>query len=143
MADPSGGRHATSDNTAIAVIGVAAGGAKFLLDGFCHRMTLSQRWQALRGLNHRWSALPGVQHVAVGYERYGMQSDDEYFYEQMELEHRRKLPNAHFPIQELNWPREGGNSKQERVERLEEEISGMNGDQRLCQPFQGWRHRPQ
>lgn len=119
MCDPSRGRSATSDNTAIAVVGVGAGGVKYLLDGFCHRMTLSQRWQNLRMLYHRWSAMRGVQHVAVGYERYGAQSDDEYFTEQMELEHRRRIPNAHFLIQELAWPREGGNSKQERVERLE------------------------
>jgi hypothetical protein len=119
MADPSRGRTATSDNTAMAVVGVAAGGVKFLLDGRCHHMTLSQRWVALRTLYHRWSAMPGVQHVAVGYERYGAQSDDEYFQEQMALEAKRRVPNAHFSIAELNWPREGGNSKRERVERLE------------------------
>jgi hypothetical protein len=64
----------------------------------------------------------GVMHVAVGYERYGQQSDDEYFQEQMELDHRRKVPNAHFPISELAWPREGGGSKRERVERLEPDL---------------------
>jgi hypothetical protein len=119
MCDPSKGRLATSDNTAIAVIGISATGGKYLIDGACHRMTLSQRWQALRTLYHRWSAMPGVQHVSVGYERFGAQSDDEYFREQMELEQRKKVPNAMFIIHELNWPREGGNSKKERVERLE------------------------
>jgi hypothetical protein len=119
MADPSRGRYSHSDSTAIAVVGVAAGGAKYLLDGMCHRMTLSQRWVALRTLYRRWSEAKGVQHIAVGYERFGSQSDDEYFTEQMELDARRKVPNAHFSIQELSWPREGGNSKRERVERLE------------------------
>jgi hypothetical protein len=119
MCDPSRGRHAHSDATAMAVVGIGAGGAKFLLDGYCHRMTLSQRWIALRTLYHRWSDAKGIQHIAVGYERFGAQSDDEYFQEQMELDARRKIPNAHFPISELNWPREGGNSKRERVERLE------------------------
>jgi len=119
MADPSRGRTATSDNTAIAVVGVAASGMKFLVDGACHRMTLSQRWTTLRTLYHRWSATPGVQRVAVGYERFGAQSDDEYFREQMDLEARRRIPNAHFAIEELAWPREGGHSKRERVERLE------------------------
>ena len=122
MADPSRGRHATSDNTAMAVIGVSSTGAKFLLDGACHRMTLSQRWVALRTFWHRWSAMRGVQHCAVGYERYGQQSDDEYFQEQMELEHRRKVASAHFVIHELAWPREGGGSKRERVERLEPDL---------------------
>lgn len=120
MCDPSRGRSATSDNTAIAVVGIAAGGVKFLLDGFCHRMTLSQRWTNLRALYHRWRGTAGVQHISVGYERYGAQSDDEYFTEQMEIEWKRtRNPNAHFLIEELAWPREGGNSKQERVERLE------------------------
>jgi hypothetical protein len=119
MCDPSKGRSATSDNTAIAVIGISATGGKYLIDGACHRMTLSQRWVMLRTMYHRWSEMPGVQHVAVGYERFGAQSDDEYFREQMELEQRRRIPNAMFVIQELNWPREGGNSKKERVERLE------------------------
>ena len=122
MADPSRGRHTSSDNTAMAVIGISATGAKFLLDGACHRMTLSQRWVMLRGLYHRWSGMRGVQHIAVGYERYGQQSDDEYFQEQMELDARRKVANAHFVINELAWPREGGGSKRERIERLEPDL---------------------
>jgi hypothetical protein len=119
MADPSRGRSANSDNTAIAVVGISATGAKFLLDGACHRMTLSQRWSALRLFYHRWSRAAGVQHVSVGYERFGAQSDDEYFSEQMRLEAKTKGPSAMFPIEELSWPREGGNSKRERIERLE------------------------
>jgi hypothetical protein len=113
MGDPSRGRNATSDNTAIAVVGMAASGAKFLLDGVCHRMTLSQRWEALRTLYQRWSTASGVQHVSVGWERFGAQSDDEYFLERMTIE------RIHFPITELSWPREGGASKRERIERLE------------------------
>lgn len=119
LADPSRGRSSDSDNTAIAVIGIAAGGSKFLLDGVRHRMTLSQRWTALRTLYHKWKRQKGVQHIAVGYERYGAQSDDEYFQEQMRLEARRGIDDAHFAIQELNWPRDGTQSKRERVERLE------------------------
>jgi len=122
LCDPSKGRHSTSDNTAMAVIGISSAGGKYLLDGVCHRMTLSQRWQALRTLYHRWREMPGVQHIVVGYEVFGQQSDDEYFREQMELDHRRKIPNAFFPIEELTWPREGGSSKRERVERLEPDL---------------------
>lgn len=114
MADPSMGKSATSDNTAIAVVGVASNGAKFFLDGVCHRMSLSQRWVCLRDLYKKWSSMPGAQTVAVGYERYGAQSDLEYFEEQM-----RRRGEVVFAIQELNWVRDGGQSKKARVQRLE------------------------
>lgn len=130
--DPSKGRNATSDNTAIAVIGTASGGARYLLDGYCHRMTLSQRWVALRELYRKWSETIGVQHVYVGYERYGAQSDDEYFTEQMERE------KFFFPIEELNWPREGGRSKRDRVERLEPDFRNS----RFYLPLAAWKDGP-
>jgi hypothetical protein len=123
MCDPSRGRFKESDNTAISVVGVAPGGTKYLLDGYCHRMTLSQRWVALRSMYEKWSAAPGVQHVEVGYERYGAQSDDEYFQEQMAIEAKRAKAqdkrHQWFAIQELNWPRDGAESKRDRIERLE------------------------
>ena len=119
MCDPSRGRSATSDNTAMAVIGIASNGAKFLLDGLCHRMTLSQRWVNLRGLYRKWSRARGIGHIAVGYERYGAQSDDEYFQEQMARDEKASPGSGYFSIQELNWPRDGTESKRERVERLE------------------------
>ena len=113
MCDPSRGRSADSDNTAIAVIGISSTGVKYLLDGARHRMPLSERWRRLSQLYDKWSRTRGVQKVKVGYERYGAQSDDEYFQEQMKLEKR------HFPITELNWTKDGTTSKKERVERLE------------------------
>lgn len=140
MCDPSRGRSATSDNTAIAVVGVGVGGVKYLLDGACHRMTLSQRWHTLKSLYRKWRKMRGVQHIAVGYERYGAQSDDEYFAEQMEVDQRNKVADSHFTINELNWPREGGDSKRERVERLEPDF--RNG--RFYLPREVWRDgRPQ
>lgn len=129
MCDPSKGRSASSDNTAISVVGLASGGSKFLLDGYCHRMTLSQRWVAIRDLYKKWSKAGGVQHIAVGYERYGAQSDDEYFQEQMD---REKL---WFVMDELNWTRDGTQSKRDRVERLEPDFRNS----RFYLPLAVWR----
>lgn len=115
LVDPSRGTHAESDRTAMAVIGIDSTDNKYLLDGYCHRMPLSERWQKLRELYLKWSKMPCTQKVEVGYERYGMQSDDEYFMEQM----RQTGPT--FDLVEVSWVREqaGGQSKKARVERLE------------------------
>jgi hypothetical protein len=114
MGDPSRGRSATSDRTALVVIGIDPNSNKYLLDGYCHRMPLSERWKRLSELHKRWSTMPGVQTVSVGYERFGQQSDDEYFAEQM------RVDGHHFSITELNWTGQvGRESKKFRVERLE------------------------
>lgn len=113
LCDPSKGTpNRRSDRTAIAVIGIDAGGNKYLLDGYRHRMKLPERWKCLKTLHKKWTREPGVQSVNVGYERYGMQTDIEYFEEQME---REKL---HFTIEEVNWTRDHNQSKQDRVDRL-------------------------
>jgi hypothetical protein len=116
MGDPSRGKRAKSDRTAIAIIGIDAGGNKYLLGGANRRMTLSQRWDHLKQYHQTWSTMPGVAMVKVGYERYGQQSDDEYFQEQMQRD------NYSFGIDELSWPLEGEGSKKARVERLQPDI---------------------
>lgn len=141
MCDPSKGRNAQSDNTAISVIGIASGGTKYLLDGYCHRMTLSQRWIAIRDLYKFWSRMPGVQLIKVGYERYGSQSDDEYFQERMLLENKN-LPQEErfeFQIHELNWTFEGTKGEQgktTRVERLEPDFRNA----RFHLPLAVWKN---
>lgn len=117
IGDPSKGRHATSDNTAFAVIGVDVHNNKYILDGYRHRMPLSQRWEALRNLYKRWSRMPGVDSVRVGYEQYGLQTDLEYFEEKM-----RSFGEVSFPIDEVSWPQSGPKSKQGRIERLEPDL---------------------
>lgn len=113
LCDPASSRKKGSDRTAIAVIGVDTARNKYLLDGFHHRMSLSERWTAISGLRKVWMAMPGVQSVKVGYERYGSTSDIEYFEERME-----RSKDA-FEIVELAWPRDGTGSKYDRIQRLE------------------------
>jgi phage terminase large subunit-like protein len=113
LGDPAGSKKKDSDNTAFAVIGIDANRNKYLLDGARHKMQLKERWECLYGLVKVWRAMPGVQMLRVGYEKYGMQSDIEYFEERMEV-----LKDA-FEIVEVNWPKEGPGSKEDRVERLQ------------------------
>ena len=119
MADPSRGRTSRSDRTGMVVLGIDSAGNKYLLDGARHRMKLSERWDMLKMLRDKWVGVPGVQMLNVGYERYGQQSDDEYFQEKMRL---MKDQADVFAIAELAWPNEGGNSKKDRVERLQPDM---------------------
>lgn len=112
MVDPAHSKKKDSDNTGIAVIGIDATNNKFLLDGMRHKMNLKERWAAIRDLRRYWQGQPGVQMVKVGYERYGMQSDLEYFEEQM------LLTKDAFEIHELNWTSDGTRAKEDRVQRL-------------------------
>jgi hypothetical protein len=112
MGDPSKGRTARSDRTAMAVIGLDSRENKYLLDGYCHRMNLGERREALVQLHDKWRNRIGVQACLVGYEQYGLQTDLEHF-EQM-----GRIDGKELAVEELNWVREGGQSKRDRVERL-------------------------
>lgn len=113
LCDPASSRKKGSDRTAIPVVGMDSAGNRWLVDGYHHRMGLTERYQRIKELRKTWMAMPGVQMVRVGYERYGSTSDLEYFEEQM-LRDRDE-----FEIVELAWPREGPGSKIDRVQRLE------------------------
>jgi hypothetical protein len=95
------------------VIGYDANRNMFLLDGYRHKMGLTERWLRIKTLRKKWLQQPGVQSVYVGYERYGLLDALEYFEQQMERE------GDAFPITELNWPLEGPGSKYDRIQRLE------------------------
>lgn len=116
MCDPSKGSTRRSDRSAIAVIGIDPAGNKYLLDGYCHRMKLSQRYQYIKQLEDKWRNHPGVQLCRVGYEQYGMQTDLETIEETMARE------GHHFQIEELNTTRDNKFSKADRIERLEPEM---------------------
>ncbi len=117
-----------TDRTAMAVTGFDANSNWYLLDGYRHRMDLAERWKNLKGLYRKWSNTPGVQFVRVGYERYGLQSDLEHFEEMMRIE------NSHFTIDEVNWPRQGAASKEDRVGRLVPDFK----DGRMFLPVTVW-----
>ena len=113
LVDPARSMKKDSDNTAIIVCGLDYASNKYLLDGFNHKMDLKQRWENLHRMWVRWKQQPGVAMVHVGYEEYGAQADLDYIEEQM------KIPQFHrFDITRLAWPREGGGSKIDRVQRL-------------------------
>ncbi len=116
MVDPSKGKGVRSDRTAIAVIGIDHNGTKYLLDGYCQRMKLSERWEKIKDLKRKWERYPGVQMVKVGYEQYGMLDDIEVMQERMRAE------GNYFGIVELKTPETGGHSKRDRIERLEPDI---------------------
>lgn len=117
MVDPASSKKKGSDNTGMAVVGIDASNNKFLLDGRRHKMGLKERWETMRDLRKRWVKMPGVQLVRVGYEKYGMQSDCEYFEEQMLKE------QDSFPILELNWTRDNTDAKDDRVQRLQPDFA--------------------
>jgi hypothetical protein len=75
-------------------------------------MELADKWRWLRDLWEIWTDTSGVQSVSVGYERYGAISDLAYFREQMQRE------GVAFEIEELTWPKSGGGTKKDRVQRL-------------------------
>lgn len=113
MVDPASSKKKGSDATAMAVIAVTDNMHKWLVDGYNHKMGLSEKWERLRDLHRKWSVANGVQMVKVGYEKYGMQTDIEHMKIQM------RDSGYSFEIHELNWTRDGQNSKIDRMSRLE------------------------
>lgn len=119
MVDPSKGRGPRSDRTAIIVIGIDVAGNKYLLDGYAHRMRLSERLAKIKQLEKKWREHPGVQLVRIGYEQYGMQSDLETIEETMQRD------NFYFAIEEMNSSKDGSgkNAKPDRISRLEPDMN--------------------
>jgi hypothetical protein len=112
LVDPSKGKGQRSDRTAIAVIGIDQGGVKYLLDGACHRMKLTERWELIKHFKRKWEQY-GAQLVWVGYEQYGMVDDIEV------MKHFMLQEKQYFEIHELKSPDSGSHAKPDRIERLE------------------------
>lgn len=117
LCDPANSKKPGSCNTAFAVIGVDHASNKYLLDGACHKMNLEERWKMLSYLYYKWIGQPGIQSVQVGYEKYGMQCDQEHFEIMMRIEQKS------FPIYPVSWARDQGGhassqKKDDRIRRL-------------------------
>lgn len=116
LIDPARSQKKDSANTAMIVLGLDSAHNKFVLDGYNHKMALSERWDRMKMLRHKWLNQRGVQAVTVGYEHFGADADFDYFEERMTIEGRR------FDIVPLEWPREGPGSKVDRVQRLQPDM---------------------
>jgi hypothetical protein len=110
-------RRAGTDNTAIAVIGIDAARNKILLDGYCHTLTLEERYLAVKNLRRYWTEQKGIQIVSVGYERLTYRSDIEFCEQQMERD------KVCFQIEELVWPQDNDEAEKDRIRRLTADFS--------------------
>jgi hypothetical protein len=119
LVDPARSVKRDSANTAMVVLGVDAGGNKYLLDGVDHKMDLMDRWRWMRDLWDIWVKAPGMVGFHVGYERFGAIADLDYFHERQRIE-----KGCSFEITALEWPRDGERSKVDRVQRLIPDVRG-------------------
>ncbi len=107
LVDPAGEKHQGTkgkrDFTAMAVIRIGADGNYYLIDAYRDRLGLQERTDIL----FRWHEM--YHPLAVGYEKYGMQSDIVFIKKQMEdLDYR-------FKIIELG----GSLAKEDRIRKLQ------------------------
>jgi phage terminase large subunit-like protein len=109
LCDPAGEKKKTNDYTVMTVIGLAPDGNYYLLDGLRDRLNLTERTNKLFDFVERWSP------KAVGYEKYGKDSDIEHIESEME---RR---NYRFVITTLA----GAMPKNDRIRRLVPDFENM------------------
>jgi len=102
VVDPANSKRKRSDYTAMLVIGLAQDKNYYLLDMIRDRLNLAERTKLLMEM-HRIH-----QPLAVGYERYGAQSDIEHILEVQDQESYR------FRITELS----GQQGKEDRIRKL-------------------------
>lgn len=102
LVDPANSKKASADYTVMEVIALAPDNNYYLIDGVRDRMNLTQRTNKLFELHRMHNP------KAVGYERYGMQTDIEHI--QGEMERR----NYRFQITELG----GSLAKVDRIRKL-------------------------
>lgn len=121
LGDPGRTKNSNSCDTAFVVLGLTANHHMYLLDGYCHKMTLTERWYFLRLLYERWKPYSNKP-IYVAYETFGSgYADMEYFKEQMtkgfEGQH-----GSRFDIKSLEDTSKGRLSKNERIDRMEPDM---------------------
>jgi len=97
-----------SDFTVIAVIGLDSGNNYFLVDLIRDRLSLTQRWVAIRNMFLKWRKV-GLPVTQFWYEQYGMVSDIEHF------EHMMEEEGLFFQIESLG----GKLAKEDRIKKLQ------------------------
>ena len=102
LVDPANEKKRQSDYTAIFIVGMNEDRKYYVLDMLRDRLNLTERWDALLRLHRKWKPR------AVGYEKYGKDSDIQHF------EHRMKEENYRFHITPLG----GKLKKEDRIRRL-------------------------
>lgn len=102
LCDPASQKKRMSDYTAFAVIGLGGDGNMYVVSLFRDRLNLTERTNWLLWLHRQY------QPLAVGYEKYGKDSDIEHIEYVMERE------NYRFPIVALG----GHVHKEDRIKRL-------------------------
>ena len=102
LVDPANEKKKTNDFTVMLAVGLGADGNFYLLDGVRARLNLTERTSRLFQLHRKWKP------KAVGYEKYGMQSDISHIEEkQEEISYRFKI-----------IPLGGQMSKNDRIRRM-------------------------
>lgn len=127
LTDPADSKEVNACNTAFVVMGIDSARNKYILDGACHKMSLSERWTMLKRLRFKWVNTKGVRIVRVCYEKYGMQSDISHFEEMMRLE------KYHFQIEQIPSKGTAVIAKDDRIRRLEPDARNW----RLFVPYDG------
>ena len=102
LCDPASERKKTSDFTVFMVVGLGADQNYYVVDIIRDRINLTDKCKLLFDLHRKYNPL------AVGYEKYGMQTDIEHFRYVMEQK------NYRFDITPLG----GSMSKNDRIRRL-------------------------
>ena len=100
--DPASSKKKESDYTVYMVVGLGSDRCYYILDIVRDRMNLTERADTLFNLHRAWTP------ISVGYEKYGKDSDIEFFQERMRLE------NYHFVI----FPIGDLANKEDRIRRL-------------------------